>query len=422
MRIRKLLICAEPKNEIEKELKKIYLKRIKEMFKKTISLESSFNIFDEIFHGLSQVSKLDENLHSFYEALLTITSYYQHSQAGRGSLVAKLLENLGTAEKTGFELTLINLPKWLEQNIGLEENELTKQKFDIVSKNGNNLVFCELKMKVYSGCTAGRIELMGKFNKFTKLLIGDQTFRNCLKNSGIENVFLICGVLFDIQGDPATVEKDEKWGICYNGLTKGKEDIIKTLKEKNVEYKLDEKRLSEEAFRIEFMVDDIKVNILAVYGDEVIKSLFVGKQKYTIEHFKNQLEGILYDDLWLGQIITISERTVLELNFKKNKRLNNYVISILKSREILEEIKKFAEIKKFQQNKIIEKLEEITAMAIKIIHQNDENLKSISPTFAEMIMSLYDKNYKREDYVADVIQFLSCNDIINDLLMILLNF
>jgi hypothetical protein len=396
----------EPRNEIEKELKKMYLKRIKEMFKKTISLESSFNIFDEVFHGLSQVSKLDENLHSFYEALLTITSYYQHSQAGRGSLIATLLENLGTAERIGFELTLINLPKWLGQNIRLEKNELTKQKFDIVSKNGNNLVFCELKMKVYSGCTAGRIELMDKFNKFIKLLIRDQSFRSCLKNSGIENIFLICGILFDIQGNPATVEKDKEWGICYNGLTRGKEDIIKTLEDKKVKYELDEERLSEKAFGIEFMVDDIKVNILAVYGDEVIKRLFVGKQKYTIEHFKNQLEGILYDDLWLGQIITISERTVLELNFKKNKKLNNYVISILKSKEILEEIKNF------QQDRTIEKLEEITRRVLKIIDQNDKNLSSISPTPAEMMIVLYDKNYKREDYVADIIQFLSCNEII----------
>jgi hypothetical protein len=406
MRIRNLLICAEPKNEIERELKKMYLKRIKEMFKKTISLESSFNIFDEIFHGLSKVSKLDENLHSFYEALLTITSYYQHSQAGRGSLVTTPLKNLGTAEKIEFELALINLPKWLGQNIKLKENELTKQKFDIVSKNGNNLVFCELKMKVYSGCTAGRIELMEKFNKFTKLLIRDQTFRSCLKNGGIENIFLICGILFDIQGNPATVEKDEEWGICYNGLIRGKEDIIKALKDKNVKYKLVEKRFSQEAFRIKFVVDDIKANILAVYGDEVIKSLFVGKQIYNIEHFKNQLEEILYDDLWLGQIISISERTVLELNFKKNKKLNNYVISILKNRKILKEIKKF------QQDKTIEKLEEITKIVVKIIDQNDKNLSSMSPTPAEMIMSLYDKNYKRENYVADIIQFLSCNEII----------
>ena len=157
MIMRKLLICTEPKNEIEKGLKRMYLKRVREMFKKTLSMESIFNIFDEVFHGLSQASLVSENLHSFYESLLTITSYYQHSQAGRGSLVAKLLEDLGTSEKMEFEFALMKLPQLLGQTIKIEESGLTKQKFDIINKSNENLVFCELKMKVYSGCTAGRI-------------------------------------------------------------------------------------------------------------------------------------------------------------------------------------------------------------------------------------------------------------------------
>ncbi len=223
----------------------------------------------------------------------------------------------------------------------MEKSELTKQKFDIVNKNNNNLAFCELKMKVYSGCTAGRVELMEKFNKFTKLIIENQNFRNCIKNAGIENVFLIGGVLFDIQGEPATTQKDEEWGICYNGLLRGKKDIIKTLKDKNIQLKIYEEKLPEKAFHIEFEIERIQVNIIAVYGNEVIKSLFVGKQKHNIEHFKKQLEEMLYDDSWLGQIITMSERAVLDQNFKKNKNLNNYVISILKNKEILSEIKKF---------------------------------------------------------------------------------
>ncbi|MEM3290993.1 MAG: hypothetical protein QW046_05705, partial [Candidatus Micrarchaeaceae archaeon] len=310
IRLRKLLICRKPRNEIEKDLQKMYLKRIKEMFKRTLNMESIFNIFDEVFHGLSQTSQVNENLYSFYESLLTITSYYQHSQAGRGSLVAKLLKDLGTTGEIEFEFALTKLPKWLGQTIELEESELTKQKFDVVNKIKNNLVFCELKMKVYSGCTAGRVELMEKFNKFTKLIIGNQSFRNCIKDSGITNIFLMGGILFDIQGEPATTQKDEEWGICYNGLMRGKKDIIKTLEDKNIQYKIDEEDLPEKAFLIEFVVDDIKVNIIAVYGNEVIKSLFVGEQKYDIEYFKKQLEEMLYDDLWLGQIITMSERTV----------------------------------------------------------------------------------------------------------------
>jgi len=377
------------------------------MFKRTLSMESIFNIFDEVFHGLSQASIVSENLYSFYEPLLTITSYYQHSQAGRGSLVAKLLEELGTSEKMEFEFALMKLSQWLGQTIKLEESELTKQKFDIVNKTNDNLAFCELKMKVYSGCTAGRVELMEKFNKFTKLIIGNQSFRNCIKNAGIRNVFLIGGILFDIQGEPATTQKDEDWGICYNGLLRGKNDIIKTLREKNVQHNIDEEKLPEKTFLIEFIIDGIHVNIIAVYGNEVIKSLFIGKQKYDIEHFKKQLEEMLYDDLWLGQIITMSERAVLDQNFKKNKNLNNYVILILKNERMLSEVKKF---RVSRSSKI---LEEVTDRVIELVKQYDKNLLDISPTPAEIIIKSSGEDYNIRDYVADIIQFLSCKEVVN---------
>jgi len=407
MIMRKLLICTEPKNEIEKGLKRMYLKRVREMFKKTLSMESIFNIFDEVFHGLSQASLVSENLHSFYESLLTITSYYQHSQAGRGSLVAKLLEDLGTSEKMEFEFALMKLPQLLGQTIKIEESGLTKQKFDIINKSNENLVFCELKMKVYSGCTAGRIELMEKFNKFTKLIIGNQSFRNCIKNGGIKNIFLIGGILFDIQGTPATAQKDEEWGICYNGLLRGKNDIIKTLKDKNIQYMIDDKKIPEKAFLIEFEIDEIKVNIIAVYGNEVIKSLFVGKQKYDIEHFRKQLGNMLYDDLWLGQIITISERAVLDQNFKKNKNLNNYVISILKNNGML------LEVNKFRLSRNNETLEKVTLKIIEMVKDYDKNLSEISPIPAEIIIKSSGEDYDIKDYVADIIQFLSCKDVLN---------
>jgi len=407
MIMRKLLICTEPKNEIEKGLKRMYLKRVREMFKKTLSMESIFNIFDEVFHGLSQASLVSENLHSFYESLLTITSYYQHSQAGRGSLVAKLLEDLGTSEKMEFEFALMKLPQLLGQTIKIEESGLTKQKFDIINKSNENLVFCELKMKVYSGCTAGRIELMEKFNKFTKLIIENQSFRNCIKNGGIKNIFLIGGILFDIQGTPATAQKDEEWGICYNGLLRGKNDIIKTLKDKNIQYMIDDKKIPEKAFLIEFEIDEIKVNIIAVYGNEVIKSLFVGKQKYDIEHFRKQLGNMLYDDLWLGQIITISERAVLDQNFKKNKNLNNYVISILKNNGML------LEVNKFRLSRNNETLEKVTLKIIEMVKDYDKNLSEISPIPAEIIIKSSGEDYDIKDYVADIIQFLSCKDVLN---------
>lgn len=229
MKMRRLLICSLPRNEIETGLQRMYLRRIQEMFKRAITMESTFNVFDEVFHGITQTSSISENLHSFYEAFLTVTQYYQHSQAGRGSLVAKLLEELGTSEKMEFEFVLKKLPQFLGQRISLEETVLTKQKFDIVNKSGDNLALCELKMKVYSGCSAGRIELMEKFNKFIKLIVGNENFRSVLKDGGIKHIYLVGGVLFDIEGEPATTQKDEEWGICYNGLIRAK-NVIRSLR------------------------------------------------------------------------------------------------------------------------------------------------------------------------------------------------
>ncbi len=248
---------------------------------------------------------------------------------------------------------------------------------------------------------------MEKFNKFTKLIIANKSFRNCIKNAGIRNVFLIGGILFDIQGEPATTQKDQEWGICYNGLLRGKNDIIKTLKDKNIQYNIDEEKLPEKAFLIEFVIDGIKVNIIVVYGNEVIKSLFVGRQKYDIEHFRKQLEEMLYDDLWLAQIITMSERTVLDQNFKKNKNLNNYVISILKNNEML------SEVKKFQISRNNKTLADVTDKTIEMIKKYDKNLLDISPTPAEIIIKSSGEDYNIRDYVADIIQFLSCKEVIN---------
>lgn len=409
MRIRRLLICSSPRNDIEARLKKMYLKRVKEMFKRAITVESPFNVFDEVFHGLAQTLSISENLHSFFESFLTITQYYQHSQAGKGILVARLLEELGTSEKMEFEFVLNKLPQFLGQNIEEEETQLTNLKFDIISKNEENLALCELKMKVYSGCSAGRIELMQKFNKFIKLIIENRGFRNILKSGAIQNVYLIGGVLFNIEGTPATTQGDEEWGICYNGLIRARNDIVKTLQDKNVEYSLDEEKIPERAFVIEFIVDDVKVKLIAVYGNEVIKSLFIGKQKHDLAYFKQQLEGMFYDDLWLGQIISLSERTILDQNFKKNKKLDNYILAILRNATLI------AEIRKLQSQKNEAILREITSKAIGIIKTSNKDLLSIRPIPAELIIKSAGEEYSLEEYITDIIQFLSCNYVVKEL-------
>jgi hypothetical protein len=409
MKMRKLLICSSPRNEIEIGLQRMYLRRVREMFKRAITMESTFNIFDEVFHGIAQTSSISENLHSFYEAFLTITQYYQHSQAGRGSLVAKLLEELGTSERMKFEFVLTRLPQFLGQQISLEETELTKQKFDIANKSKNNLVLCELKMKVYSGCSAGRIELMEKFNKFVKLVVGNEPFRICLKNGGIKRIYLVGGVLFDIEGNPATTQKDEEWGICYNGLTRAKNDIIRTLKDRSITYSIDEKKLPEKAFIISFSIDKIDLKIVAVYGNEVIRKLFIGKQTRDIGYFKQQLEGMLYDDLWLGQIITLSERAILDQNFKNYKRLDNFITAIMSNNSIKTEIERFRNTR----NENI--LAEVTQQIINALETSNIELSKIKLIPAELMIKFSGEEYSLKDYIADIVQFLSCEPVMRSL-------
>jgi hypothetical protein len=387
----------------------MYLRRIKELFKKAVSLETDFNVFDEIFHGLAKASIESENFHSFYESFLTITQYYQHSQAGRGSMAIKLLQELGNSEKMEFEFVLRKLPRFLGVEESLPDTPETKQRFDIINKIDDNLVLCELKMKVYSGCSAGRIELMEKFHKFVRLLLESEKFREVLKKGGIKNVYLVGGVLFNVEGNPATVENDKEFGICYNGLIKAREEIANTLKQAGIPFKITENMHAERAFSMEFSLEELKFFLIAVYGNEVAKSLFVGKAKHNIDYFKQPLEGMLFDDLWLGQIVAISERAILEQMFKTYKERINYLLAIVGDDEILRMIKELPAIIS----------EEDLQLAVSEIYEklkaNHPHLLAVKPIPAVSMLATAQEDYDVKHYLGDIIQFLSCGELLQQI-------
>jgi hypothetical protein len=308
-----------------------------------------------------------------------------------------------------FEFVLSKLPEFLKEKSKSKYSGLVDQKFDIASRKDDNLVLCELKMKVYSGCSAGRIELMEKFNKFVKLILGDEQFRLLLKKGGVKHVYLIGGVLFDISGSPATKQKDEEFGICYNGLMRAKRDIVKTLSSSGAKFTEVQETGPERAFVIRFEVDQICVDIVAVYGNEVIRDLFVGKQTRDIGYFKQQLEKMLYDDLWLGQIITLSERAILDQNFKTNRSLVNFITTMLGNDSIL------AELKRFGADRSEDTLEKVTTNILKAIEASNQYLVNLKLIPALFIMRSSGEQYSLEDYVADLVQFLSCADLMKDL-------
>lgn len=417
MKIRKLLILTEPADELEKNLQKMYIKRVQEMLKKAISLESIFSIFDEIFHGIAKTEVESQDLYSFYEAFLTVTSYYQHSQAGRGSLIAKLFQellNIESNDKVLFEGRVSNFSKILNKGCILDLSKDEDQKFDIVVKMNNTMIICELKMKIYSGCTAGRIEIIDKFIKFVELLDKNEKLYNCFNLNEIKVIKLIGGVLYDIEGNPATLEKDIEWQICYSGLKNGINRLINFLKNKNLNFQY-ENNYKNCALQISFMLKSIKFVIYFLYGNQLIEAITGGESINYLEDLKEKLETKLYDDIWLAQLISINERSILNQMFRKNKKLKNTLTYILDHYISDVQFKNYFENFLNKKTKSKEDLKKLIMKIKNFIKKDKELLKAVSHSKAIQIMKI-ETTYTIDDYLADLIQILLCPRVFNYLL------
>jgi hypothetical protein len=418
MKIRKLLILTEPADELEKNLQKKYIKRVQEMLKKAISLESIFSFFDEIFHGIAKTEVESQDLYSFYEAFLTVTSYYQHSQAGRGSLIAKLFQellNIESNDKVLFEGRVSNFSKILNKSCIFDISKEEDQKFDIVVKLNNTMVICELKMKIYSGCTAGRIEIIEKFIKFVELLHKDEKLYNCFDLNEIKEIKLIGGVLYDIEGNPATLEKDIEWQICYSGLKNGINRLINFLKNKNLDFQY-ENNYKNCALQISFIVKGTKFVIYFLYGNQLLEAITGGESINYLEDLKEKLETKLYDDIWLAQLISINERSILNQMFRKNKKLKNTLTYIFGHYISDVEFKNYFENFLNKKTKSKEDLKKLIMKIKSIIKKDKELLKAVSHSKVIQIMKI-ETTYTIDDYLADLIQILLCPRVFNYLLV-----
>jgi hypothetical protein len=81
------------------------------------------------------------------------------------------------------------------------------------------------------------------------------------------------------------------------------------------------------------------------------------------------------------------------------------VLSILKNGKIV------SEIKEFYINKDIKILEKITNEVLEMIKNYDKDLLEIKPIPAEIIIKSSGEDYDIKDYIADIIQFLSCKEV-----------
>lgn len=301
-----------------------------------------FDPVAKVYHGLLSVPP---EIREYYEALLGVTSYYESSHGGRGKYIEKKIAS--SFETCSLDIELSKLPFWLEypslhkkkgiftqQGLSSDEKKILRTiEWDWIGDrdvstdvgsiihNERAMVLVELKNRVDTGGTAGRREVWTseKFGIFVEYLKSNKklfrksgkefSLAELLENFGIEHLEIYLGVLFDKGDRPATLESDKINGF-YSSSKQGFEYLQNLVKQSSTI-----KIVSEDPENLQIELDsvysDLKVKIGTLYGNDISLKLF--RKSFPVA----DLLLLKYDDIWLSQLITIDERTML-LKYRKN--------------------------------------------------------------------------------------------------------
>jgi len=340
------LLCAKAKEKLELGQKLLYepYKNILENFKKlcTNINEKDFDPVAKVYDGLLSVPS---EIREYYEALLGVTSYYQHSQGGRGKYIEKKIAS--SFETCSLDIELSKLPFWLEypsihkkkgiftqEGLSSEEKKILRTiewdwlgdrdvNTDIGSiiKYEGTMVLVELKNRVDTGGTSGRREIWTseKFGIFIEYLnSNEKLFRKedrdfslaeLLEIFEIKTLEIYIGVLFDKGDNPATLQMDRINGF-YSSSKQGFE-YLQDLMRKSSTIKIINEDPEKLQMELGLSYSNLKIKIGALYGNDITLKLF--RKNFPV----SDLLLLKYDDIWLSQLITIEERAML-LRYQKN--------------------------------------------------------------------------------------------------------
>jgi len=303
---------------------------------------AEFDPVSRVFDGLESVP---DKIKPYYEALLGVTSYYQHSQGGRGKYIEKKFATVTATSSLNIKLS--EMPFYLEKpelhkkkgiftltELSSKEKQeirnnrwLWKGKADVdidignILKGENAVVLMELKNRTDSGGTAGRREIWTKkFRTILEIFARDEkifsdgrkeyTLYEILKLFKIRQIELYVGILFNVDGTPSTKDGDRLQGF-YSSNVEGFNDILRFISSHPAIFRIAKKEKDEENLKIVVSYRDIKIVIGALYGNQIPQKLF--RKDYPV----NELLLLKFDDIWLAQLLSIDERTFL-LKYGKN--------------------------------------------------------------------------------------------------------
>lgn len=409
------MLCIKNKEKLDLGHKLLYdpYKNILTNFVK-LSINPNATDFDPIARVYDGLESIPDELKYYYESLLGITSYYQHSKGGRGKYIEKKISSI--VETCSLNIKLSELPLWfqypgLHRRKGIftlkgltteEKTKLRRIEWDFIGEidettdvgslliKENNVVLVELKNRVDTGGTSARREIWTK--KFKVILDilsrnipiyqkGDSKFSliEMLKTFGMNKLEIYIGILFNVEGTPATKQGDKERGF-YSSNEEGFKDLKNAIMKEGLNI------INEnfEKLEITIMTGDFEVKFGALYGDDIPYKLF--KKDYSV----SDLLILKFDDIWLSQLAAIDERTFL-LKFK-----NNYM-TILKNL-----IRSDWKVRKLYDTLITtEGSEEALIELVKYLREN--NLDDFPSTF-------YPPEKDREEYLADIIQILAASE------------
>ncbi len=255
----------------------------------------------------------------FYNSLLEITSYFWGSKGGRGTLLEKLFNLLG-GDNSKHNTSLSDfLKSMIESHPNLTgiTSQKFKQKFDLLNFVEDKLVILEIKNRIDSGGVAGRRDGLNKFFNMCKeienntTILADSksgkeyTLPELLHSLGIKKLEMLMGLLYDTQGNEATIDADKQSGFYGASKKLGDNFTRKTL---GITH-------DPNTLKIHFTKNDVEFVIQTVYGSNATKKFT--NDTITLKMILDMAFPQSWDDIWLALNTGIEQRR-LYLKHGKN--------------------------------------------------------------------------------------------------------
>jgi hypothetical protein len=411
---RKFLLLKDTSSHSETDtlLLPPYKNILKNLEDLSTNIDSNIGVIDEVremYDGIRSLSGDPSLYHTL--AFLQVTSYYQASKGGRGKFLEKKIASFN--KHTGIDFDVKSLPVILKEPILYRKNKLfnnltpiqkqslrsahlgfptkaNNKTLDMYNISSNKLTFLELKNRVDSGGDGARQEFFSKFRHMLNLLINKtplysiststKTLNQLLRQHGINAIQFHGGLLFNIDGTPASMNNDPFMASNRREFDSLIQNVLANASVSNLNS--DQRKIA-----LTCEIDGFNIQVSCLYGNNVIKEITKKKSGSLI----TQLLEESYSDLAIAQQLAISEREMLLRTKGENNILN--LRNVISSSTKLENLFKSYRAKPDDNN-----LEKIIS-----------ELKQTHGTFFSKVENLRGKNFMRsmentDEYVKTLIQ------------------